>query len=83
MAFANRGALEGFICPNCMVKFPSDARVRAHWIEFHSGVKKRETPDRENERVRTVKRNQRLRRPLSFFSRLKTEFPCHALFKEP
>ena len=34
--------LEGFICPQCMVKFPSDVRVRAHWVEFHAGVKKPE-----------------------------------------
>eukprot|EP00118_Oscarella_pearsei_P017975 m.181384 g.181384 ORF g.181384 m.181384 type:complete len:1048 (+) comp39270_c0_seq3:476-3619(+) len=52
MAAAKQGALEGFICPNCMVKFPSDAGVRAHWIEFHSGLEKTQESDREKEKTR-------------------------------
>nr|XP_058962535.1 tensin-1-like isoform X3 [Pocillopora verrucosa] len=29
-------ALEGFICPACLVDFPSASKLQDHWLKFHS-----------------------------------------------
>ena len=29
-------ALEGFICPACLVDFPSPSKLQGHWVKFHS-----------------------------------------------
>ncbi|KAJ7389211.1 Tensin-3 [Desmophyllum pertusum] len=29
-------ALEGFICPACLVDFPSASKLQGHWLKFHS-----------------------------------------------
>ena len=28
--------LEGFICPQCVVDFPSAVKLQNHWLSFHS-----------------------------------------------
>ncbi|XP_078345680.1 tensin-3-like isoform X2 [Oculina patagonica] len=33
---AGTTALEGFICPACLVDFPSPSKLQGHWTKFHS-----------------------------------------------
>ena len=33
---AGTTALEGFICPACLVDFPSPSKLQGHWLKFHS-----------------------------------------------
>lgn len=36
MNIAGNTALEGFICPACLVDFPSASKLQDHWVKFHS-----------------------------------------------
>jgi hypothetical protein len=63
--------LEGFICPKCMVKFPSDVRVRAHWVEFHSGVKKPEKSKKKDEPSSAIARAPEPKTPKGIVSHLR------------
>ena len=36
MNIAGVTSLEGFICPACLVDFPSAAKLQDHWMKFHS-----------------------------------------------
>lgn len=36
MKIAGVNSLEGFICPACLVDFPSSTKLQEHWLQFHS-----------------------------------------------
>ena len=36
MNIAGVTSLEGFICPACLVDFPSAGKLQDHWMKFHS-----------------------------------------------
>ena len=36
MSKAQEKALEGFICPSCVVDFPSALKLQNHWLNFHA-----------------------------------------------
>ncbi|XP_032218321.2 tensin isoform X2 [Nematostella vectensis] len=49
---ATSDRLEGFICPACLVDFPSAAKVQDHWSSFHSSKEGQSSEDgRDNDEV--------------------------------
>lgn len=41
-------ALEGFICPACLVDFPSPSKLQGHWVKFHSPNVSTSTTERDS-----------------------------------
>ena len=46
MSKAASTTLEGFICPACLVDFPSPSKLQGHWLKFHSPNVRTNTAER-------------------------------------